>query len=281
MRQRQFRYKKSQRPKNRLVAAFIAFFFGIFGAHKFYLNQKGQGIIFFFIFMFTTRALFPVTAFLGIFDAFRLFAMSDEDFHRKYNRGAHVNPTHRRDTKVERRREEQINRSRKPARRGSGRGPSRSVIQRANPFKKSGIKKYKDFDLDGAIEDFSKGLEINSQDVALHFNIANAYSLTEQKEKAYHHIDQAIKLGFKDFELISTKDDLAYVRIQPEWDAFKENGFQLKRGMMKNEGLLDQNRPIETDDVLLSQLNKLAELRKKGLLSEEEFMQERKRLMRR
>jgi len=136
----------------------MAFFLGGFGAHKFYLGQTGQGIMFFFIFMITLGSRFP-------------------------------------------------------------------AVQRANPFKKSGIKKYKDFDLDGAIVDFNKGLEINPQDVALHFNIANAYSLTEQKEKAYYHLAKAVEMGFSDTEMINTKDDLAFVRIQPEWDTFKANGY--------------------------------------------------------
>ena len=47
----------------------------------------------------------------------------------------------------------------------------RKAKAKANPFKTSGIKKYKDYDLEGAIEDFSRGLDINQNDVALHFNI--------------------------------------------------------------------------------------------------------------
>jgi len=274
---RNYRTRKGKKPRNRKLAALLALVGGSFGVHKFYLNQPGQGIMFIFLFTMAANLSFPLTAVLGVFDAFRLLSMSDEQFHHKYNRGAYVNPTHR-DSKVERRRQEQLNRTRstRPTR---GAQPRRAAVQRANPFKKSGIAKYKDFDLDGAIADFSKGLEINENDIALHFNIANAYSLTEQKEKAYYHLDRAVDLGFQDFDLISTKDDLAFVRIQPEWEAFKANGFQLKRGMM-SAGTPEAN-PTETDDVLLSQLNKLSELRKKGLLSEEEFMLERKRLMNR
>jgi len=272
---RNYRTRKGNKPKSRKLAALLALVGGSVGVHKFYLNQPGQGIMFIFLFTIAANLSFPLTAVLGIFDAFRLFTMSDEQFHHKYNRGAYVNPTHR-DSKVERRRQRQMSR---PERTVRGSKPTRAAVQRANPFKKSGIAKYKDFDLDGAIIDFSKGLEINEQDVALHFNIANAYSLTEQKEKAYYHLDKAVELGFTDFDLISTKDDLAFVRIQPEWDAFKENGFQLKRGMMSSAAA--NANPNQTDDVLLSQLNKLSELRKKGLLSEDEFMLERKRLMNR
>ena len=272
---RQYRHRKTKKPRNRIVAAFMAFFFGVFGVHKFYLGQIGLGIIFVLIFFFSIEALIPFTALIGLFDAIRLFTMSDEKFHKKYNRGARVNPTHREPVATR----DQSRTTRRRARPTNGK-PRRAAIQRANPFKNSGIKKYKDFDLEGAIIDFNKGLEINNQDIALHFNIANAYSLTEQKEKAYYHLDKAVSLGFADLELMKTKDDLAYVRIQPEWDSFVANGFQLKHGMMKGDDA-QAEATVDTDDVLLSQLNKLAELRKKGLLSEEEFQLERKRIMRR
>ena len=167
--------------------------------------------------------------------------------------------------------------------RDKGRQPQQAIAK-ANPFKTSGIKKYKDYDHEGAIEDFSRGLDINQNDVALHFNIACAYSMTEEKDKAYYHLSKAVALGFKDFELINTKDDLAFVRIQPEFEEFKNNGYALgarsesaptASSKQKDEDL------VITDDVLLSQLNKLAELRKKGLLSQEEFNLERKKLLRR
>lgn len=154
--------------------------------------------------------------------------------------------------------------------------PQRQNKSRSNPFKKTGIQKYKEFEMDGAIEDFKQGLAIDPRDVALHFNIAAAYSLTEDKDKAFHHISEAVKYGFKDFEKINTHDDLAYLRIQPEFDDFKENGYVLSRE--KRE--IPVKEEEVTDDVLLSQLNKLAEMRKKGLLSNDEFVLEKEKLLR-
>jgi hypothetical protein len=229
----------------------------------------------------------PFLFIFGIIEGAILLNMSDQDFDRKHNRYASSN---RRDDYLEQRRERQIQKSRgKIGRRGNV-APTRTIstgrksIAKANPFKTSGIKKYKDYDLEGAIEDFSRGLDINQSDVALHFNIACAFSMTEKKDKAFYHLAKAVDLGFKDFELINNKDDLAFVRIQPEFDEFKENGYKLgarsdqatsARSEQKDEDL------VITDDVLLSQLNKLAELRKKGLLSQEEFNLERKKLLRR
>lgn len=182
------------------------------------------------------------------------------------------------------------NRTTAPPRRQTGSAaPSRrsnNNFSKSNPFKKSGIAKYKEFDLDGAIADFEQGLAISEGDVALHWNIAAAYSLTEKKNKAFFHLNRAVELGFNDFEKIQTHDDLAYLRIQPEFDDFKANGYKLgaKQAQQSRESKRLEAPEQEanlTDDILLSQLNKLAELRKKGLLSEQEFVTERKKLLRR
>lgn len=279
--------RKYQPRRSRVTAGILALTLGAFGVQKFYLRQNGIGILMVLALIFTAMAAMPFLFIFGIIEGAILLNMSDQDFDRKYNRYASRN---RRDDYLEQRRERQIQKSRgKIARRGNMQ-PSRSIstgrkaIAKANPFKSSGIKKYKDYDLEGAIEDFSRGLDINQNDVALHFNIACAYSLTEKKDKAYYHLSKAVSLGFKDFDLINSKDDLAYVRIQPEFDEFKNNGYKLgarsgsqtsARAEQKDEDL------VITDDVLLSQLNKLAELRKKGLLSQEEFNLERKKLLRR
>jgi len=154
--------------------------------------------------------------------------------------------------------------------------PQRQYRAKSNPFKKTGIQKYKDFDMDGAIIDFEQGLAIDPKDIALHFNIAAAFSLTENKEKAFYHLSEAVKHGFKDFERINTHDDLAYVRIQPEFEDFKASGYK----MIQQERSEPAKEEEITDDVLLSQLNKLAEMRRKGLLSNDEFIIEKEKLLR-
>ena len=270
--------------RNRITAAVLSFFFGAVGAQRIYLRQKGPAFITIFALIASRFALTPIFAIFGIFEAVRFLSMSDQQFDRKYNRYSSQN---RRDDYLEQRRERQVEKSRNRAQgRTSRNAPRRPAAAKANPFKTSGIKKYKDYDLEGAIEDFSRGIDINANDVALHFNIACAYSMTEQKDKAYYHLAKSVELGFNDFEMINTKDDLAFVRIQPEYDEFKENGYKL--GAIKKSARATSSRNeqsdedmVITDDVLLSQLNKLAELRKKGLLSTEEFNLERKKLLRR
>ena len=271
------RHRRNQSEKSRIFAALLAIFFGGFGAHKFYLKDPGAGILYIFIFFIASRIAFPISFILGWIDAFRLLTMNDETFDRKYNK--HIARDSR--SYVEPNRP----RRRRPGVKEKRVRPSRKAIQKANPFKKSGLRKYKEFDLEGAIEDFEQGLEINPADIALHFNLACAYSLTEKKDKSFYHLSRAVELGYNDFKKIQEHDDLAFLRIQPEFDDFKENGFRIggtpAPDSESKEEEQEEGHTEVKDDVLLSQLNKLAELRKKGLLTEEEFNMERKKLLRR
>ena len=256
--------------KNKTTAGLFALFLGWLGVHRFYLGQTGLGILYIFL-MF-----FGVSFILGLIDAIVFFSMDDQEFERKYNSGevAAMGPFAKSAQRY----------GPPPKQRGKVPAPPRQASggSTQNPFKVNGIKKYKEFDLDGAIEDFKKGLEIHPNDLSLHFNLACAYSLTEQVEKAYRHLDKAVSLGFNDFEKIKTHDDLAFVRIQDRFDDFQNNGFRLNPSAPLENPLQPPKLKEETikDDVLLAQLKRLAELRDRGLLSEQEFIIEKKKLTR-
>jgi TM2 domain-containing membrane protein YozV len=255
--------------RSKTAAALFALFLGWAGIHRFYLGQVGLGILYFCLMFF-----FGFSIILGIIDAVVLFGMDDETFDRKYNSvEGTVPPIYRRMQGFP----DPPSRSR-----NAPRTKATNNREPSNPYKVNGIKKYKEFDLEGAIEDFKKGLEIQPQDISLHFNLACAYSLTEQVDKAYAHLDRAVSLGFNDFEKIKTHDDLAYVRIQDRWEEFKQEGFRLQLPATTPPPTPEapEKEPPVKDDLLLSQLKRLAELRDRGLLSEQEFMIEKKKLTR-
>lgn len=155
---------------------------------------------------------------------------------------------------------------------------SRRPIVKKNPFKKSGIEKFKDYDYEGAIEDFQKALQVDSRDKAIHFNLACTYSLNEEKEKSFHHLAKAVEYGLVDFEKIKTHDALAYIRIQDEFEAFVKSGYNwpLQQGASNQQADdLITNKPD-----LLEQLKQLGALRDKGLLTQEEFLAQKEKLMR-
>ena len=275
--------------KNKTVAGILAIFFGVFGIHKLYLGRTGQFIWFIILFIISINMDFPITAFLGIIQGLMLLFMPDTEFDKKYNRGFIAE---RRGPLVVRR-EEQLKRHHQlpgqhPAQNNKNFKSAQSVVK-ANALKNSGIKKYKEFDLEDAIQDFKAGLELTPNDPALHFNIACAYSLTEKKDLAYKHIALSVANGLKETERILKHEDLAYIRIQPEFDAFRKNGFKQASSMAAKESTEPGNqvpdteneaRPLELNDSLLSKLKKLAELRASGIISDDEFESERKKVMR-
>lgn len=271
--------------KDKTTAALLALFLGWFGVHRFYLRQPGLGVV------YIVLSFIFVSWIIGIIDAIVFFSMDQAEFDRRYN-SQHAPGQYDRYQRREVRRDYQRPAQATPQHRSTvprhHRGPVNTQVperQRVNPYKQSGIKKYKDYELEEAIQDFQKGLEINPKDIALHFNIACAYSLTEQVDEAYAHLDKAVEYGFTDFDKIRTHDDLAYVRIQPQFDDFAAAGFRLAKNTSSRPAVttvesVPQTTPPPQNDLLLSQLNRLAELRDKGLITEEEFATEKQKLTR-
>jgi TM2 domain-containing membrane protein YozV len=271
------------RPKNKFTAAMLSFFTGWIGGHKLYLGDTG-GFIFFILLFSLSISFFglPATAILGFFEGMKFLNMDYNEFDRKYNHGY----VQRVDTRIEKRRSEQMNRYETRAQREEYSAPQRDHRVRSNPFKSSGLAKYKDFDLDGAIEDFKQGLDIDPNDVAINFNLACAYSLSEKKDEAYKYLARAVSSGFTDFERILSHDDLAFVRIQPEFDAFKQSNYRVyvpktaPKSAPATASTSSGTIEIEDNSQLLPQLQKLAELKERGILTEQEYILEKRKLER-
>ncbi|MCI5081424.1 MAG: NINE protein [Saprospiraceae bacterium] len=276
--------------KDKNVAGILALFAGGLGVHRFYLGQTGLG--FFYLALFW----FPLTWIIGLVDAIVFFSMDQEVFDLKYNKSRSHLRNRRSDydryRETEREREREMRRRRRNRERWEERDNRRDLDRRSermkqyerpkpkpkkknSQYKLSGIQKYKDYDYDGAIEDFNKALKETPKDVAVHFNLACAYSLTEQADKAFEHIDKAVGYGFDDFERIKTHDALAFLRIQPGFEDFERDNFRLTPQLdVPKEDLLSTPQTN-----LLDQLKKLGDLREKGLLTEEEFAAQKKRLL--
>jgi TM2 domain-containing membrane protein YozV len=221
----------SRLKKEKDIAGLLALFFGFIGLHRFYLGQRGRGILYLML------ALTGISAILGLIDAFSFFSMDNKSFDIKYNRDfLRVLPKKEFEKSVKNKTEER------------------------NTFVKSGKLKFLSYDYDGAIVDFSKALELNPREIAAHFNIACAYSLNENVEKALFHLDKAILYGFDDFEKLKNHDALAFIRVQPAYINFVKNGFSFS---------LNESKDLNTKNT--ENIEKLEELRLRGLLTEEEF----------
>ena len=231
------------------------------------------GIALFFVFIAFINggigAAMPFAIFFFIANSMMRGAQKSKERSRNRHRGGHGQSRAKREADIARqraeaRRREEIRRKQSTVR--------RPAAIRKNPLKNSGLAKFKEYDYDGAIEDFEKALTISPDDNAIHFNLAAAYSLTENKEKAFQHLDKAVRLGFKHFDKIDNHDALAFLRIQPEYDDFKESGYRLAKGAIKKKN-------VGLDAGLLEQLNRLQDLRERGVLTEAEFETQKGKLL--
>ena len=267
-----YNYLRLQGMKEKNIAGLLALFLGGFGIHRFYLGQTGLGI-FYLVFFWL-----PFMWIIGLIDAIAFFAMDRQVFDAKYNNAAYAEGQ-RSDTDFDRHRryDRQLERRQRHENRQTRRQQpsSKATTQEAlEKYKNSGKRKFQDFDYDGAISDFEKVVAANPRDVAAHFNLACAYSLNEDANKAFYHLDKAISLGFNDVKRIREHDALAFLRIQPQFEEFEKNGFQLVQKLEAPPKDL-----LSTEPNLLEQLKKLGDLREKGLLTEEEFAMQKKKLL--
>lgn len=263
--------------KSKLTAALLALFGGAFGLHKFYLNDPGSGIFYVVLTLMASR-LFPIAAMLGVIDAIRLFSMSSAKFDAKYNGNTSSPRRGSRNTKVRGNRTARTNRDMEMERSKYKYDRVTQKKQRNNPFRKSADEKFKEYDLEGALADYEKAVEITPADKEMHFNIACIYSLLEKKNLSLKNLELAIQKGYKNFEHLKVVDELAFLRIQPEWEDFIKNDYKIIKRNKTEEPPKDD---LLQNDVLLAQLNKLKELRSRGMLSEKEFSYEKEKLMRR
>ncbi|MEM8526630.1 MAG: NINE protein [Bacteroidota bacterium] len=319
--------------KDKNVAAVLAFFLGTFGIHRFYLGQIWLGILHCVLIVTgisTIIGFIDAMVFFSMdqdrFDGKYNWRQLREDRYerRDYQERDRWERRHERDRNRQRRRSREDNferrrhhrekeiehwerrhreRQRENARREKetekqrSRQERKAQMQKKTTYKTEGIKRFKEYDYEGAIDCFERVLEIDEKDIAAHFNLACAYSLTEETSPAIYHLDQAVKYGFDDFQKIRTHDALAYLRIQDEFEVFAKGGFRLPESKNDSTAVTEEtteteipaSEPLQVEapktDLLqstpdlLDQLQKLGDLKERGYLSEEEFVKEKKKLL--
>ncbi|MEZ4981220.1 MAG: NINE protein [Saprospiraceae bacterium] len=290
----------SYQMKDKNTAGVLALILGFTGAHWFYLGKKEYG----FAQIILTFAAAPISVLVMMVTAFYFFGMDPEKFHAKFSQGLNADrPPFRRfrgeTPDYHKKWQERTFSKPRPASRPASRpNPSsswvqkqhlRKQMQKAAPYKKDGIKLFKDYDYPAAIEKFETALNFDPGDPATHFNLACAYSLIEEKDKSFYHLDLAIANGFNDFHKIKTHDALAYLRIQDEFDTFESNNYRLpppetpdsteNNSNQTNQTENSEGNLLDSQPDLLDQLKKLEELKESGLLPLEQFEIEKKKLL--
>lgn len=257
--------------RNKVVAGIFALIFGSWGLHRFYLGQRRRGIFYFVatVFLFIASVannapLVLIMGAIGLLDAMILFSMPGEEFDEKYNTRKHQEDSRaeRRYQRYQRRHERRV----------------ATLPAAGSASKSNGIKKFKEYDYEGAIEDFKKALKQKFDDPATHFNLACCYSLLERPDPAFFHLTKAVHFGFVDFDKIEKHDGLAYLRTLPEFEEFVKNGYQ-RFATPAEELPIELPSREEKEETLLDQIKRIEALRNKGILTEEEFVVQTKRVL--
>jgi TM2 domain-containing membrane protein YozV len=279
--------------KNKVTAAILAFFLGGFGVHRFYLGQVGKGVLY-LLFCWT-----PIPWIIAFIDSIVFLATSEKSFNFKYNQDyihqlypspqaaptvvihqhgyqasrqgfSQSIPPAQNQRQQEYQRRQQANQHNKTTQQQ----PKRAARPKIDPFQKSGNEKYSEYDFDGAIRDYLRSLNVRAHNPKVHFNLACLYSVMEQTDSAFFHLEKAVAQGYYNFDKIQTHDHLAFIRSQqPTFDNFVANGY--KTGVAKKES----EEKLALDEDLITQLERLAKMQEAGLLTEEEFQSQKVKIL--
>lgn len=247
--------------KNKLTAASLALLFGIFGLHRYYLGKKFQGvlhtILFFITFLITTKAgnnFFEVAlalpAILGFMDAVLLFVMPRQEFDEKYNaKYLEFEP---------------INTE-----------PLESLF---DYFKSVGINKYRELDFAGAANSFLKSVEKFGDSPQVHFNLACCYSMLNDAEMTYLHLEKAVANGLDDLGKIQNHKAFDFIRQDSKFNLFVENNYTFKKD--ERMTIVKEENEMEEEKLdLYGSLLKLGDLKEKGIINDEEFNVQKKKIL--
>lgn len=275
--------------KSKATATKLAFPFGLFGVHRFYLGQKFWGVLYPLIFVLGIvdgNALFicgpPILSFL---DMFLFKSMSEEEFDDKYNKNVVSSTPTQAMGVVENNQviDDQLS---------SQKSYLKAQFVR---HKRAGENHLNEYDYEGAVEEFAKANELKYDDAPVHFYMARCYSMLEDTKNALIHLDAAIAFGIPPRQ-IDTVDDLAFLRMQPEFKEFAASNYRFQedapkvktrtipKKIVKSTPPKQEKVPPKEVDLdapppdFLEKLQKLSELRAKGYLTEEEFVKQKEKL---
>jgi len=130
----------------------------------------------------------------------------------------------------------------------------------------SGLRKYQARDYEGARTDYQAVITLTPLAPNSNFMLAIIFSLQHKKDESFKYLSKAVEQGFSDFEKIQSSPDLQFLRSQPEFKKFAQDGYRLSE------------RSQQSEDVI-SQIERLGKLRQQGLLTEDEFQAQKRKLL--
>ncbi len=264
-----YRNRREDGPSaRRKMGIVFAITLGWCGVHRFIMGQWQWGLAHIFMFVASMAILegapgitpwTTLSAFVAYYTAFRWWRMSNEEFADEY-----LEPV-----------EEEVG------------GKYLKGTATANPKVISGKARrkilasaktlYDRFDYQGASELYEDALDMDLSDGDSRVLAARCYSLLEDAEAAYRHLRKAVLLKANNLDIISKDEGFAWLRTREDYTSRRRAGY----GPI--ESFVDSSSPQALpprQDNILERLEKLGELKERGLLDDDEFIREKKRLLR-
>jgi len=144
--------------------------------------------------------------------------------------------------------------------------PKKELSPKVKELIHSASNKYQAKDYEGAIKDYQQILALQPSAPNSNFMLASIYSLQQKKEESFNHLSKAVEQGFTDFEKILSSSDLQFLINQPEFKKFAQDGY-------------NATKPVAHSENVISQIERLGKLKQQGLLTEEEFQFQKRKLL--
>ena len=190
--------------------------------------------------------------------------MPKGEFDAKYNRG--IPSTHKTSKKEA-----------KNAKKKNGE-TTQTRKSRGNHLIKDGFIAYRIGQYDQARKHFEDALQYDYNDPQTHFMLACCHTLAQDSRQAYFHLASAVDFGFQEFEEIYHNEALAWLRAQPDFDFFVQNGYrQVAHISTPRPDLLDEKSYYDT--TVLDRIADLGELLERGVITRDDFDVQKKELL--
>lgn len=131
-----------------------------------------------------------------------------------------------------------------------------------------GDKLVKVQELNEAIQKYKSALTYSDKAPYTNFKLAKLFSLKQDTSKSLNHLAKAIQQGFKNFEEINHDKELTYLRSTKNYKQFLDNGYKMT---IQPEVTKSLSR--------IEELEKLNALFEKGILTKDEFENEKKKIL--
>jgi TM2 domain-containing membrane protein YozV len=205
--------------RNKDIAGLLGFTLGTWGVHQFYLGKYFKGFMHLFFFYYIG---WKFSLFFAILSSIKLLFMSEETFDLKFNNGV-FGKFQRKNTHPN-----IYQNSSRSLTQNTNQNPIKNTSQKEYAeIKNYATQKFNSFDFEGAITNYNKMLQLNDKELETYFQLACCYSASEHKELGFYYLSKSVEMGLKDFNKIANTDSLAYLRIQPEYTTFVQNGYKL------------------------------------------------------